>query len=872
MNLAFFSPLNPQRSGISDYSEELLPHLAQLADVHLFVDGFRPDNPALKNFPQTDYKRAPKSLASLSEFDAVIYHMGNDHRYHAGIFDTLRQHPGIVVVHDFALQDFFIGLARARKDMTIYYDEVAACHGPIASRDAERAFSEGRNPPALSNPTEFPLNCRIARGAEGIIVHSEWSRSRFQATAPGVPVARIPMGVKIPPVASSNGNGPIKLASFGLIIPGKGIEQILRCLAALRNDYNFHYTLVGAENPYFDVRSLVSSYNLNDRVTITGHVSLDEFEEHIATTDIALNLRERTVGETSASLCRIMAAGVPVIASNVGAFAELPDDVVVKLDHDALSDRMLQAFLGRLIDDPSLRHRLSENARRYFHAEHDIKVSAQRYIDFISDIVANRGRRALMNSLSDDLVKLGVKTSDEKFLHSLATEVATLTSQNRNAVASGSDASLTPATHTQARHAPASGGPAPEPPTSTTTPEPSSTQRLAKIAGIDYKQAAIDYPSKLDPERHHYLATKPFYNLANKPTKHFGDGLDAETFRHFCDFANMAVALALPAGKRILDVGCGSGWLSEYFARLGYDVTGIDISPELIEISRTRVESLKYDVDHETAIRCRFLAHDIESGPLGEAFDAVICYDSLHHFEDEETVVRNLAAMTTYGGQVFILEGDRPEHGSETEEELIEVMQQYETLESPFDREYIRQLLTKNGLAVIGDYVSINGLFERGSSEFQSPEVNYLLAKKVVTTPGLAATTVTNSCESVGLTAAMHCKPFNAIVSPGALIQADVNVENTGSALWLVGPADRKGAVMLALRLYDEHGQLMWERHGTPPLPRALAAGEKVTLPMSFKAPFSQGTYTLKLDMLAQHVCWFEQNGSTPVSVTFAVR
>jgi 2-polyprenyl-3-methyl-5-hydroxy-6-metoxy-1,4-benzoquinol methylase/glycosyltransferase involved in cell wall biosynthesis len=856
MNLAYLSPLNPQRSGISDYSEELLPHLAELVDVHLFVDGFRPDNPTLNAFPQTDYKRNPQSLKSLDQYDAVVYHMGNDHRYHSGIFDVSRQHPGIVVFHDYALQDFFIGLARTRKDMSLYYAEVAACHGPTASREAERAFSEGRNPPALSNPIEFPLNCRIARQAEGIIVHSEWLRTKVQATAPGVPVARIPMGVKIPPlVTNGNGSGPLKLASFGLIIPGKGIEQILRCLAAIRQEYDFHYTLVGAENPYFDVRSLVSSYNLNDRVTITGHIPLEEFERHIADTDIALNLRERTAGETSASLCRIMAAGVPVIASNIGAFAELPDDTVVKLDHDVLSDRMLQAYLRRLMDDPKLRQRLGENARRYFHAEHDIKVSARRYVEFIGEVVARRGRRPLVEGLSAELKQLGIQPSDESFLHSLASEVAALTngplpsvgtqpasdnSQNRNAVASGRIEVTN-----------------------------SESQRLPKLPDVNYKQAAIDYPSKLDPERHHYLATKPFYNLANKPAKHLGDGLDAETFRHFCDFANMAVALALPAGKKILDVGCGSGWLSEYFARLGYEVTGIDISPQLIEIAQKRVESLKYDVDHETRLRCRFITHDIEVGPLGETFDAVVCYDSLHHFEDEEAVMRNLAAMTMYGGQVFILEGDRPEHGSETEEELIDVMRRYETLESPFNREYLRHLLEKNGLAVIGDYISVNGLFERGASEFESPEVNYLLAKKVVKTSGSEASTVADSTRPEGLRAAISIEPVAATVGPGTLIETEVSIENTGTALWLVGRADRKGSVMLGLRLYEEHGSLMWERHGTPPLPRALAPGEKVTLPMNFKAPFSQGTYTLKVDMVSQHVRWFEGEG---LDVTFAVQ
>jgi len=51
-----------------------------------------------------------------------------------------------------------------------------------------------------------------------------------------------------------------------------------------------------------------------------------------------------------------------------------------------------------------------------------------------------------------------------------------------------------------------------------------------------------------------------------------------------------AVAPGVTAGARaILDVGCGSGWLCEYFARFGYEVTGIDISPTLIEIGARAV-------------------------------------------------------------------------------------------------------------------------------------------------------------------------------------------------------------------------------------------------------------------------------------------
>src|ERR671927_1848175 len=97
MRLAYFSPLGPQRSGIADYSEELLPHLAAAgAEVTLFVEGFRPANAALAaRFAVRDYRREPAALKSLGEFDAALYHMGNDHRYHAGVFDAARAHAGV---------------------------------------------------------------------------------------------------------------------------------------------------------------------------------------------------------------------------------------------------------------------------------------------------------------------------------------------------------------------------------------------------------------------------------------------------------------------------------------------------------------------------------------------------------------------------------------------------------------------------------------------------------------------------------------------------------------------------------------------------------------------------------------------------------
>jgi glycosyltransferase involved in cell wall biosynthesis len=429
MRLAYFSPLNPQRSGISDYSEELLPHLAGGAEIDLFVDGFAPSNVSVRErFRCFDYRADHTLLESLRDYDAVVYHVGNDHRYHAGIYDAARAFPGVVVLHDFALQTFFLGLSLSRGDANVYLDELGACHGARARAEAAKSLAAGSAPSFYAQPLAFPLNCRLAREAEGVIMHSEWSRARLASIAPATPALRVGMPVPFDDLTNKDERDGrtshrVEIASFGFVTAEKGLSRVLRALAALKGDHDFHYTLVGQPDN-FDALDAVGAHGLNERVTLTGYVSLAEFKARVGAADIAINLRERTVGETSASVCRAMAAGVPVVVSNVGWFAELPDDCVVKIDAGEAGDAQLRAYLARLIEDAPLRRRIGANARRHALAEFDAEKTAASYLSFISDIVAQRERRHFVRHVSDALARCGFHESDARLLRGVATELA----------------------------------------------------------------------------------------------------------------------------------------------------------------------------------------------------------------------------------------------------------------------------------------------------------------------------------------------------------------------------------------------------------------------------------------------------------------
>ncbi|MBS62497.1 bifunctional 2-polyprenyl-6-hydroxyphenol methylase/3-demethylubiquinol 3-O-methyltransferase UbiG [Salinisphaera sp.] len=101
------------------------------------------------------------------------------------------------------------------------------------------------------------------------------------------------------------------------------------------------------------------------------------------------------------------------------------------------------------------------------------------------------------------------------------------------------------------------------------------------------------------------------------------------------------------AGKRVLDVGCGAGILSEALARRGAQVTGLDLAPELIEAAKAHAEDSGLDIDY----RC------ISSGDLMReapgAFDIVVCYEMLEHVDTPAYVVDDCAMLTAPGGNLF---------------------------------------------------------------------------------------------------------------------------------------------------------------------------------------------------------------------------
>ncbi|MFN3737987.1 bifunctional 2-polyprenyl-6-hydroxyphenol methylase/3-demethylubiquinol 3-O-methyltransferase UbiG [Hydrogenophaga sp.] len=102
------------------------------------------------------------------------------------------------------------------------------------------------------------------------------------------------------------------------------------------------------------------------------------------------------------------------------------------------------------------------------------------------------------------------------------------------------------------------------------------------------------------------------------------------------------------SGKQVLDVGCGGGILSDSMARLGANVTGIDLSTKALRVAQLHA----LEAGTERVRYQEISAEDLAREQPG-AFDVVTCMEMLEHVPDPSSVVRACADLVKPGGWVF---------------------------------------------------------------------------------------------------------------------------------------------------------------------------------------------------------------------------
>jgi glycosyltransferase involved in cell wall biosynthesis len=385
-------------TGVADYSEELLPYLAEGADIHLFVDGYTPTHPAITDRFPWHQAREFEGIDKREQFDLNLYQLGNS-SYHRYALNAALRFPGVVVLHDLVLQHLFLGLSVERANVELYVAEMKRAYG-------DRGAALGRQiAQALGSDllvSKFPLCERVVERSYGVLVLTRfmqgWLRRRFGSMPVGKFIGKAPHHYAPPPPLPTTDVAEARkilglpeegflVASFGLVTRAKRMEQALQGFRLFARDRpEARFLIVGEVQKGFPLEAHTGSSELANKIIVTGRQAMDRFYLYMLASDVVLNLRFPSTGELSGTLIRTLGMGKPVLVSNTGPFVEFPEYTVARIDLGPPEVKEIAGTLELLARRPELRHAMGRFARKHVEETYSLHAEATAYLAFLEEV------------------------------------------------------------------------------------------------------------------------------------------------------------------------------------------------------------------------------------------------------------------------------------------------------------------------------------------------------------------------------------------------------------------------------------------------------------------------------------------------------
>jgi len=408
MTINWFSPLPPARTEIAHYSARIMEALANIFDVTLWTDQDDWDKNLEYIVPVRVFTVDALPWAELNRADLNVYHIGNNPQYHGAIWQVCRQHPGIVILHDLALQGFmfYYKLPLDEKTATSYTTLMASHYGAAGKSAAERVCRGEQSCDSLANV--FPLFEPAVDNSLGIIVHS---RTAFETVAlrqkwpvfllnlPYKEISACNYGV----LSQRRREPPFHIIVFGYIGHNRCVDSILAALAALSRKDSFVLDVYG--ELWIDdlLPERLAVLGLSQHVKFHGYVSETELDAALAAGDLAINLRYPSFGEASSSQLRIWAHALPTIVTRTGWYADQADEALLFVDPENQIEE-IKAILNTFLDNPELFAGVGVSGRKILLEKHLPEVYAEALQEVFAEINQLK-KHALVNLMVKRVAK-----------------------------------------------------------------------------------------------------------------------------------------------------------------------------------------------------------------------------------------------------------------------------------------------------------------------------------------------------------------------------------------------------------------------------------------------------------------------------------
>jgi glycosyltransferase involved in cell wall biosynthesis len=350
VRVAVWTPLPPQRGEIARHAHILLGSLARSADV---VAVARDDVVEVADVP-AGVEVVAASRYVPGEVDLDVYQMGNDAPSHGFAHTAALTRPGMLVLHDPALVDFYLRLAGG-VDGSIFRAE-AAFNCP----EATPSFSgDAAGDATVLDPLQLLMSRRLVEASLLTVVHSSWAARELSRRSPRAKVVYAPRAIELArDLVTRAGRDAVVFGAVGGAADRHRLAKIVEAFGAVHREFDAIRLVIGAADVSHAedaVRELVCDSGFAGAVTAVGRVcGQGGFFNVLSRCDVLVDLTWPTSGGTSALVLGALAAGRPVISSDAPQYRELDERICWRVATDPQTEQAeLQARLRAAATDPA---------------------------------------------------------------------------------------------------------------------------------------------------------------------------------------------------------------------------------------------------------------------------------------------------------------------------------------------------------------------------------------------------------------------------------------------------------------------------------------------------------------------------------------
>lgn len=425
MRIAWFTPFD-EKSAIGKVGLAICKKLSEKHDVDIWA--YETEHTLKTDLKVVHYDSSTLDINSLSKYDHVLYNMGNYAGYHAHIYAAMNKFPGVVILHDRTMYNFFKqyydiwfgdGTEESKKAFSELLKEEYGENGALSAM----AYENADNMTQIYHVVYYSFIRKMCNSAKGVFTHSHEFAEKIAS------YTDIPVGASYLPYEPKDNDttdisnvfkrdkSKLLIVSNGIVHPVKHIDAMVNVMLKNKDIKDgVQYVVIGSYGgEYGNKLSRLASTSLSGSLYMLGYQPNEVMNTFLAEADLFINLRYPNAESCSLSLLEQMGEGKPTIVYNSGIYGEMPNDAVVKIPLNDSEDDLADV-IRNLINDENRRKQVGENALRFVNRNCTYEVYCERLTEFLTNMFSQNHKhefnKRILENIHNEIKYLGYTVKD----------------------------------------------------------------------------------------------------------------------------------------------------------------------------------------------------------------------------------------------------------------------------------------------------------------------------------------------------------------------------------------------------------------------------------------------------------------------------